>query len=111
MARSGAPQESGGSCGPLFGSPFPKVLKATAKLRTTKSDDGVGAAHGPMHSGTFEACANGDLASGLHHASGSAQTLGVELRVAHAFSIGLAIMDAAARPPQNRQLPPPLCLK
>src|SRR5260370_41548126 len=102
MARSGAPQESGGSCGPLFGSPFPKVLKATAKLRTTKSDDGVGAAHGPMHSGTFEACANGDLASGLHHASGSAQTLGVELRVAHAFSIGLEIMEAAAGLPRTR---------
>src|SRR6267154_3159751 len=102
----GAPQESGGSCGPLFGSPFPKVLKATTKLRTTESDDGVGAAHSPMHSGTFEACADGDLASGLHHASGSAQALGVELRVAHAFSIGLEIMEAAAGLLRTRYLAP-----
>jgi hypothetical protein len=49
-----------------------------------------------MHSGTFKACADGYLASGLYHAGGSTQALGVELRIAHAFSVGLEIMEAAA---------------
>src|SRR5258708_32464030 len=94
--RTGARQKSDESCGPQLGSAFPEVLKAPTKLRTAESDDGVGAAHGPMHSGTFEACADGHLASGFHHARGSAQALGVELRVAHAFSVGLEIVEAAA---------------
>src|SRR6267378_2930369 len=83
----GAPQESDESCGPAFRSAFPEVLKATTKLRTAESDDGVGARDGPVHPGAFETRADGHLASGLHNASGSTQTLSVELRIAHAFSV------------------------
>src|SRR6266581_7951309 len=96
-STSGARQESDRSCGPPFRSAFPEVLKATTKLRTTESDDGVGAVNGPVHSGAFESRADGDLASGLHNARGSAQALGVELRVAHTLLVGLEIVKAAAR--------------
>lgn len=67
----GAPQESDESCGPTFRSAFPEVLKATTKLGTTESDDGVGARDGPVHPGAFETRADGHLAPGLHHSSGS----------------------------------------
>src|SRR5882724_8950049 len=48
-----------------------------------------------MHAGAFETCADGHLASGFHNAGGSAQALGVELRVAHTVSVGLEIVKAA----------------
>ena len=54
-------------------------------------------ADGPVHPGAFETRADGDLASGLDHPSGSAQALGVELWVAHALSVGLEIVETAAR--------------
>src|SRR4029077_20402725 len=76
----GARQESDGSCGLLFRSPFPEILKAATKLRTAKRDDGVGAVNSPMHAGSFEPGTNGHLASGFHNARGSAQALGVEMR-------------------------------
>ena len=59
-----------------------------------------------MHSGTFEACADGHLATGLYNARRSAQALGVELRIAHAFSVGLEIMEAAAGLLRTRYLAP-----
>ncbi len=48
-----------------------------------------------MHPGAFEARADGHLASGLDNASGSTQTLGVELRIAHTLAVGLEIMETA----------------
>ena len=80
----------------LCGSAFPEVLKTTTEFRAAKSNDGIRAVKGPVHSGAFEARADGHLAPGLHDARGSAQTLSVELRVAHAFAVGLKIMEAAA---------------
>ena len=50
-----------------------------------------------MHTYAFEARANGDLATSLDNTRGSAQALGVELRVAHTFSVGLEIVQATAR--------------
>src|SRR5258707_675200 len=91
----GARKESDESCGPPFRSAFPEVLKATTELGTAESDDGVGAANGPMHAGAFETCADGHLASGLHNAGGRAQAFGVQLRVAHMVSVGLEIVKAA----------------
>src|SRR5206468_4553752 len=91
----GARQESNKSCGSPFRSAFPEILKATTKLGTAESDDGVGAANGPMHAGTFETCADSHLASGFHNARGSAKALGVELWVAHAVSVDLEIVKAA----------------
>src|SRR5216684_1476691 len=90
----GARQESDESCGPLFRSAFPEVLKATTQLGTAESDDGVGALNGPVHSGSFEPCADGYLAPGLHHAGGSTPALRMELRIAHAVSVGLEIVEA-----------------
>ena len=49
MTASGARQESDESCGPLFRSAFPEVLKATTEFRAAKGDDGVGAVNGPVH--------------------------------------------------------------
>ena len=45
-----------------------------------------------MHTGAFEARANGNLASGLDNACGSTQALSVELGIAHAVAVGLEIM-------------------
>ena len=50
-----------------------------------------------MHTGAFEARANGNLASGLDDAGGSTQALGVELGIAHTLSVGLEIMETATR--------------
>jgi len=52
----------------------------------------MGASNGPVHTGAFEARANGNLASGLDHAAGSTQALGVELRIAHTLTVGLEVM-------------------
>jgi integrase len=92
----GARQESDESCGLVFRSAFPEILKATTKLGAAESDDGVGAADGPMHAGAFETCADGYFASGFHNARGSAQALRVELWVAHTVSVALEIVKAAA---------------
>jgi hypothetical protein len=59
----------------------------------------VGAVNGPVHSDAFEARADGHLPPGLHHASGSAQTLRMELRIAHTFAVGLEIVEATTRVP------------
>src|SRR5467141_882096 len=91
----GARQESDGSCGPAFWSALPEVLKTTTEFCAAESNDGVGALLGPVHTGTFEACANGHLASGLDNARGRAQTLGVELWIAHTLAIGQEIMETA----------------
>ena len=48
-----------------------------------------------MHTGAFETRANGYLASGLDNAGGSAQALGVELRIAHTLAVGLEIVETA----------------
>ncbi len=48
-----------------------------------------------MHTGAFEARADGHFASGLYNAGGSAQALGVELRIAHTLAVGLEIMETA----------------
>ena len=74
----GARQESDESCGLLFRSAFPEVLKATTKLGTAESDDGVGAANGPMHASAFEPGANGHLASSFHNAGRSAVSVWFE---------------------------------
>src|SRR2546425_6040160 len=94
--RAGARQESRRSRRPPFGSAFPKVLKTSTQFAAAQSDDGVGTANGPMHPGPFEPGSDGHFASGLHNASGSTQALGVELRVAHAVSVGLEIVQATA---------------
>jgi hypothetical protein len=70
-SASGAPQESDESCGPLFRSAFPEVLKATTQLGTAESDDSVGALNSPVHSGSFEPRADGYFAPGLYNARGS----------------------------------------
>src|SRR6266516_1373474 len=93
----GAPQESDESCGPLFRSAFPEVLKATTQLGTAESDDGVGALNSPVHSGSFEPCADGYFAPGLYNARGSTQALRMEVRIAHAVSVGLEIVETATR--------------
>ena len=88
----GARQESDRSSGPAF----PEILKATTKFGATKGDDGVGTVNGPVHPGAFEPRADSHLASGLDNTGGSTQALSVELRIAHAVSVGLEIMEAAA---------------
>src|SRR5712691_11835864 len=93
----GVPQESDESCGPLFRSAFPEVLKATTQLGTAESDDGVGALNSPVHSGSFEPCADGYFAPGLYNARGSTQALRMEVRIAHAVSVGLEIVETATR--------------
>ena len=70
-------------------------MKTTTEFRTTEGDDGVGALLGPVHTGAFEARANGHFASGLDNAGGSAQALGVELWIAHTLAVGLEIMETA----------------
>jgi hypothetical protein len=50
-----------------------------------------------VHTSAFETRADGKLASGLDHAGGSTQTLGVELGIAHTLSVGLEIMETATR--------------
>src|SRR5258708_19246647 len=103
---TGARQESDESCGPLFRSAFPEVLKATTQLGTAESDDGVGALNGPVHSGAFEPRADGYLAPGLHHAGGSTPALRMELRIAHAVSVGLEIVEATTSVLGPAHLPP-----
>jgi hypothetical protein len=49
-----------------------------------------------VHAGALETRADGNLASGLNHAGGSAQALGVEFGIAHTVSVGLEIMETAA---------------
>jgi hypothetical protein len=49
-----------------------------------------------VHPGTFKSRANGNLASGLDNAGGSAQALGVELRIAHTLAVGLEIVETTA---------------
>ncbi len=93
----GAPQESDESCGPLFRSAFPEVLKATTQLGTAESDDSVGALNSPVHSGSFEPRADGYFAPGLYNARGSTQALRMEVRIAHAVSVGLEIVETATR--------------
>src|SRR6266853_4232315 len=93
----GARQESDESCGPLFRSAFPEVLKATTQLGTAESDDGVGALNSPVHSGSFEPCADGYFAPGLYNARGSTQALRMDVRIAHAVSVGLEIVETATR--------------
>src|SRR5438552_410974 len=102
----GARQESDGSCGRLFGSAFPEVLKATTELGTGESDDGVGAMNGPVHPGAFEPRADSHLAPSLDNTGGSAQALRMELRIAHAVSVSLEIMEAAAGLLRTRYLAP-----
>ena len=55
---------------------------------------------------TFEARTDGHLTSGLHPAGGSAQALGVELRVAHRLAVSLEIVEAKARLLRTRYLAP-----
>ncbi len=93
--EGGVRLESDGSCSPLFRSAFPEVLKATTELRAAESDDGVGAWHGPVHSGAFEPRADSHFASGFDHSGGSTQALRMELRIAHAVSVGLKIVETA----------------
>jgi hypothetical protein len=59
-----------------------------------------------VHTGAFEARTDGHIASRLHHAGGSAQALGVELRVAHTLAVSLEIVEAAARLLRTRYLVP-----
>src|SRR6266404_3049866 len=89
----GARLESDESCGPAF----PEVLKTTTEFRAAKSNDRVGAVNGPVHPGAFEPRTDGHLAPGLHHAGGSTQALRMELRIAHAVSVGLEIVETATR--------------
>jgi hypothetical protein len=49
-----------------------------------------------VHTGAFEARANGNLASGLDNAGRSAQILDVEFRVTHAMAVGLEIVETTA---------------
>ena len=48
-----------------------------------------------MHTSAFETRANGHFASGLDNAGGSAQALGVKLRIAHTLAVGLEITETA----------------
>ena len=47
---------------------FPEVLKVAAEDAATESDDGVGAKHGPVHSGTFGTGSDGDFAASFDNA-------------------------------------------
>jgi hypothetical protein len=75
---------------------LPEILKTSIQLAAKKGDNGVGSAQGPMHAGAFEASADGHLAASFDHAGGDAQTLGVELRVAHAEAVGLGVVQSPA---------------
>lgn len=50
-----------------------------------------------MHAGAFEASSDGQLAAGFDHAGGSAQPLLVEIRIAHAVSVGFEVLEALPR--------------
>ena len=93
----GARQESDESGGPAFWSALPEVLKTTTEFWAAESDDGIGAWNGPVPTGEFETGANGRLASSLDNADGSTEALGVELGIAHMVSVGLEVMETAAR--------------
>src|ERR1039457_6425187 len=75
------------SCGSPVGAALPEVLKASAEFRAAQGDDGVCAIDGPMHARPFEPSPDHHFASSLEDAGGGTQTLGVELRVAHASAI------------------------
>jgi len=59
-----------------------------------------------MHSGTFEACADGHLATGLYNARRSTQALGVKLRIAHTLAVSLEIVETTASLIGARDLAP-----
>jgi hypothetical protein len=50
-----------------------------------------------MHTGAFETGANRHLTSGLDHSGGSAQTLGLEIGIAHTVTVGLKVMETETR--------------
>ncbi len=54
------------------GATLPEVLIAAAEFGATQGDDGVSSGFAPMHTRTFEASTNDDLASGFDHAGRSA---------------------------------------
>ena len=58
-----------------------------------------------MHAGAFEAGADGHLATGFDDASGSAQGLFVELRIAHPVAIGFEVVEALPGLFARRDLP------
>src|SRR5256885_14918528 len=84
----------------------PRSPESDTELGTAESDDGVGAVNGPVHPGAFEPRANSHLAPSLDNTGGSAQALRMELRIAHAVSVGLEIVEAAAGLLRTRYLAP-----
>src|ERR1035437_5654647 len=94
------------SCGSPVGAALPEVLKASAEFRAAQGDDGVCAIDGPMHARPFEPSPDHHFASSLEDAGGGTQTLGVELRVAHASAIVEHVHGALGRS-DPMPLPPP----
>jgi len=108
---SGCTQESGGSCGPLFGSRSKSPGKRDTKLRTQRRcDDAVGRA------GATVQCIPARLRrvpgwrpwhpAFLHHASGSAQGLGLVETPGrrNAFSIGLGNNGGSGRASSGNEI-------
>ena len=49
-----------------------------------------------MHSGALASDSNRSLATGLDHAGANAQALGAELRIAHAVTVPVDVVEALA---------------
>src|SRR5262244_1922620 len=73
---------------------FPKIFKAPTQLRTTQSDNGVGALDRPVHSSAFEAGTDDHLAASLEDTGGGTQALGMKLRITHASPIAEDVQRA-----------------
>src|ERR1035438_2623843 len=69
----------------------PIILEPATYSATTQSDDGVGAANGPEHSGAFEPSTDDDLTTGFHDTGTNKQTLCAKGRIAHPLCVAFKV--------------------
>ncbi len=70
----------------------PNIFEPSTEAGATQSDDGIGAANGPEHSGLLEAAADHGLAAGFYYSRADKQVLMTELGIAHAVGIVLKVV-------------------
>ena len=86
-----------GSRDSLVQATLPEVLVTSAEFGTAQGDDGVGAVHSPVHASPLQPGANRHFATRFEDTSGSTETLGAKLRVAHASAIVKDVERAFSR--------------
>jgi len=60
-------------------------------MAAAESDDGVGAADSPEHTGLFEAAPDDGFAAGFYHSGADEQVLTLKLGIAHALGVVLKV--------------------